>query len=73
LVCILKKFDKALEIYDAGLTKFPNNAMLLSFRGNTHLELKDFKNAVIFLPNYYSRPKCIADAFQGATICQEQC
>lgn len=41
----LKKFDKALEIYDAGLNKFPNNAMLLSFRGNTYLALKDFKNA----------------------------
>ncbi|MFD2904991.1 tetratricopeptide repeat protein [Sphingobacterium anhuiense] len=43
----LKKFDKALEIYDSGLTKFPNNAMLLSFRGNTHLALKDFKNAAL--------------------------
>lgn len=41
----LKAFDKALAIYAAGLQKFPKNAMILSFKGNAHLALKDYKNA----------------------------
>ncbi|WP_442588098.1 tetratricopeptide repeat protein [Pedobacter sp. AW31-3R] len=41
----LKQYDKALAIYSSGLLKFPDNAMILSFKGNTYLALKDYKNA----------------------------
>ena len=45
----LKQYDKALDIYSSGLLKFPTNAMLLSFKGNVYLSLKDYQNA---LANY---------------------
>lgn len=41
----LKQYDKALAIYNVGLQKFPKNAMILSFRGNVYLALKNYKNA----------------------------
>ncbi|RZL32154.1 MAG: tetratricopeptide repeat protein [Pedobacter sp.] len=41
----LKQYDKALAIYNSGLAKFPKNAMILSFRGNAYLAVKDYKNA----------------------------
>jgi len=41
----LKQYDKALAIYSSGLLKFPANAMILSFKGNAHLALKDYQNA----------------------------
>ena len=41
----LKQYDKALDIYSSGLLKFPTNAMLLSFKGNAHLALKEYQNA----------------------------
>jgi len=41
----LKQYGKALAIYSSGLHKFPANAMILSFKGNAHLALKDYQNA----------------------------
>ena len=43
----LEKFSKAVEIYEQGLKKFPNNSMILSFKGNALLELKDYENAIV--------------------------
>lgn len=43
----LKQFEKAMEYYTAGLQKFPENSMLLSFKGNTYLALKDYKSASV--------------------------
>ncbi|UZJ63398.1 hypothetical protein OKW96_12835 [Sphingobacterium sp. KU25419] len=43
----LQQYEKALKIYDAGLRQFPDNAMILSFKGNAHLALKDFTNATL--------------------------
>lgn len=43
----LKQYDKALEIYALGLRKFPTNAMILSFKGNAYLALRDYKKASI--------------------------
>ena len=42
----LKEFSKALEIYSKGLEKFPNHSMMLSFKGNAHLALNEFENAI---------------------------
>ena len=41
----LKQYYKALAIYTIGQQKFPKNPMILSFKGNAHLALKDYKNA----------------------------
>jgi len=41
----LKQYDKALLIYASGLQKFPKNSLILSFKGNAYLALKDYKNA----------------------------
>ncbi|MET4137869.1 tetratricopeptide (TPR) repeat protein [Pedobacter sp. UYP1] len=43
----LKQYDKALKMYTLGLEKFPKNAMILSFKGNTCLALRDYKNALL--------------------------
>jgi tetratricopeptide (TPR) repeat protein len=46
----LNRFANGLEAYNKGLKKFPGHALLLSFRGNTYVELHEFKNA---LADYY--------------------
>lgn len=43
----LKQFNKALDMYAAGLQKFPKNPMILSFNGNAYLALKDYQNATV--------------------------
>ncbi|MFC3563249.1 tetratricopeptide repeat protein [Pedobacter jamesrossensis] len=45
----LKQYENALAIYDVGLKKFPKNPMILSFKGNAYLAMKDYPNA---LANY---------------------
>lgn len=50
----LQQFDKAVNIYSIGVNKFPNNSMILSFRGNAYFALKDYIKA---LPDYYSSIK----------------
>ena len=42
----LKQFDKAISIYTEGLTHFPNNSMMLSFKANTYYMLKEFTKAI---------------------------
>lgn len=42
----LKEFQKALDSYDRGLEKFPDNAMMLSFKGNTCLALNHYEKAI---------------------------
>lgn len=42
----LKEFQKALDIYALGLKLFPENAMMLSFKGNAHLALNQFQQAI---------------------------
>ena len=50
----LQQFDKAVNIYTAGIKKFPENAMSLCFRGNAFFQLKDYQHA---LSDYYSSIK----------------
>ena len=45
----LKQYEQSLVQYDKGLQKFPNNAMILSFKGNTLLAMNNYKSA---LENY---------------------
>jgi tetratricopeptide (TPR) repeat protein len=47
----LQQFQKAMDIYTAGINKFPDNALLLSFRGNARFALKDYSNAI---SDYYA-------------------
>ena len=42
----LQQFNKAIDIYTSGINKFPDNAMLLSFRGNARFALKDYAAAI---------------------------
>lgn len=42
----LQQFKKAIDIYTLGISKFPDNAMLLSFRGNARFALKDYPAAI---------------------------
>lgn len=42
----LKEYQKAVEIYHTGLVKFPENAMLLSFKGNAHMFLNEFEKSI---------------------------
>lgn len=44
----LKEYHKALDIYTKGLTIFPDNAMMLSFKGNAHLALNEYEKAIEF-------------------------
>lgn len=43
----LGKYDSAVSWYTQGLKKFPDNAMILSFRGNAYFSANDFKNALL--------------------------
>lgn len=47
----LQQFDKAVQIYSQGVEKFPNNSMILSFRGNAYFELKNYEKAIA---DYYA-------------------
>lgn len=40
------KFKQAIDIYSKGLTKFPENSMLLSFKGNAQVATLDYQNAI---------------------------
>ncbi len=42
----LKEFTKALDVYTKGLTRFPENAMMLSFKGNAYLAVNNYKEAI---------------------------
>ena len=42
----LKEFQKAFDIYALGLKIFPDNAMMLSFKGNAHLALNQYQQAI---------------------------
>jgi tetratricopeptide (TPR) repeat protein len=42
----LGKYSESVEFYSEGLTKFPTNSMILSFRGNSSFSLQDYKNAL---------------------------
>ncbi|QHI36466.1 Lipopolysaccharide assembly protein B [Kordia antarctica] len=41
-----REYQKALDIYAIGLKKFPDDAMMLSFKGNTYLILNEFEKAL---------------------------
>ncbi|MEI7594100.1 MAG: tetratricopeptide repeat protein [Bacteroidota bacterium] len=45
----LQQFDQAVNIYSVGIMKFPDNSMILSFRGNAYFALKNYTKA---LPDY---------------------
>lgn len=42
----LQQFDQAVKIYNLGLKQFPDNAMLLSFKGNALFASKKYTEAV---------------------------
>lgn len=42
----LAAYDKSLAIYTQGLALFPDNAMLLAFKGNTFLALNEYQKAL---------------------------
>lgn len=42
----LKQYKKALNIYSEGLQKFSTNGMLLSFKGNAHMALSQYEQAI---------------------------
>ncbi len=42
----LKQFDKAVSIYTEGLSHFPNNSMMLSFKANAYYMLKEYTKAL---------------------------
>lgn len=42
----LNEYAKAIGLYNIGLNKFPNHVMLLTFRGNAQLALKENENAL---------------------------
>jgi tetratricopeptide (TPR) repeat protein len=42
----LKSYQKALDIYAKGLELFPDNAMMLSFKGNAHMALNEYEQAI---------------------------
>lgn len=61
---MLGKSDKAFEIYDAGLAKFPKSGMLYLEKGNVHWNKKEYEKALpyyekgievapMFASNYY--------------------
>lgn len=39
-------FENAVQFYNAGLKKFPNHSMMLSFRGNSCFALKKYSEAI---------------------------
>ncbi len=43
----LKEYQKALDFYEKGNLIFPDNSMILSFKGNAHLALNDFEKAIV--------------------------
>lgn len=45
---ILEKPEKAFEMYDAGLKKFPNSGMLYLEKGNVYWNKKDYEKALPF-------------------------
>jgi tetratricopeptide (TPR) repeat protein len=54
----LNKMDDAIKIYNEGEQKFPNNAMLLTFRGNAFIRtkkylecIKDYEKAILNINN----------------------
>lgn len=42
----LKEYQKAVDIYTKGLLIFPNNAMMLSFKGNAYVALNEYEKAI---------------------------
>lgn len=42
----LKKFQKAVEMYNIGLKKFPSNSMTLAFKGNALMALEKYEEAI---------------------------
>ena len=42
----LAEYQKSLAIYTEGLALFPDNAMMLSFKGNTYLALNEYQKAL---------------------------
>jgi tetratricopeptide (TPR) repeat protein len=42
----LGKYTESIAIYTKGLSKFPTNAMALSFRGNAYYESKEYEKAI---------------------------
>ena len=47
----LKDFQKAISFYEKGLVIFPENGMMLLFKGNTHLAINEYEKA----SEYYKR------------------
>jgi tetratricopeptide (TPR) repeat protein len=42
----LAEYEKSLAIYQEGLALFPNNAMILAFKGNTYLAINEYQKAL---------------------------
>jgi len=42
----LKEYQKAIDKYTEGLKHFPDNAMMLSFKGNAYLALNQYEQAI---------------------------
>ncbi len=42
----LGKFKEAVEVYSYGLQKFPTSGMMINFRGNAYLKLKEYNRAI---------------------------
>ncbi|WP_344924197.1 tetratricopeptide repeat protein [Aquimarina addita] len=57
----LAEFDKALNIYDEGLAKFPESGMLLSFKGNTLLAIEKYEKAIEFYTYSLEKKESVKD------------
>lgn len=42
----LKEYHKALDMYTKGLSIFPDNGMMISFKGNAYLALNEYEKAI---------------------------
>ena len=66
---MIGKSDKAFEVYDAGLKKFPKSGMMYLEKGNVHWEKKEYDKAL----SYYEKgievdPKFSSNYYRAAKI-----
>jgi tetratricopeptide (TPR) repeat protein len=59
----LQQYKRAIDIYTAGIRKFPDNVILLSFRGNAHFAMLHYTEAI---EDYYASGKNKVEIAQQA-------
>jgi tetratricopeptide (TPR) repeat protein len=64
----LKNYEKALNTYQIGLKRFPDNPILLNYQGNTFLETKQFQAAADSYENALKNEKAITDYVKGKAL-----